>query len=92
MVTAGNKAKRISSVKHITKTIHQTIQFFNSIHHYYYGLYKLFISFLFNHSHKKRKDSLETRAERAVIHAYFENQAMLKPILLYRASKYKQTK
>ena len=40
----------------------------------------------------KRKDSLETRAEPAVLHAYIENQVMLEPILLYRASKYKQTK
>ena len=40
-------------------------------------------------SHKKRKDSLETRA---VLHAYVENQAILEPILLYRASKCKQTK
>ena len=40
----------------------------------------------------KRKDSLETRAEPAVLHAYVENQVMLEPILLYRASKYKQTK
>ena len=44
------------------------------------------------HSYKKRKDSLETRAERAVLHAYVENQAILEFILLYRASKYKQTK
>ena len=27
------------------------------------------------HSHKKRKDSLKTRAERAVLRAYVENQA-----------------
>ena len=47
---------------------------------------------VYNHSHKKRKDSLETRAERAVLHAYVENQAIPEPILLYRASKYKQTK
>ena len=38
-----------------------------------------------NHSDKKRKDSLETRAERAVLHAYVEKQAVLEPILLYRA-------
>ena len=44
------------------------------------------------HSHKKRKDSLETRAEVAVIRSYVENQANLEPILLYRASKCKQTK
>ena len=43
----------------------------------------------FAHSHKKRKDSLETRAERAVLRAHVENQATLKPILLYYASKYK---
>ena len=45
-----------------------------------------------DHNHKKRKDSLEARAERAVLHAYVKNQAILEPILLYRASKYKQTK
>ena len=31
-------------------------------------------------------------AKRAVLRTYFENQAMLEPILLYRTSKYKQTK
>ena len=44
------------------------------------------------HSQKKRKDSLEMRAERAILGAYAENQAILELILLYRASKYKQTK
>ena len=48
--------------------------------------------FLFIHSHKKRKDSLETRAELAVLRTYVENQAILELILLYRASKCKQTK
>ena len=47
---------------------------------------------LLYHSHKKRKDSLETRAELAVLRTYVENQAILEPILLYRASKCKQTK
>ena len=37
-------------------------------------------------------DSLETRAELAVLRAYVENQAILEPILLCRVSKYKQTK
>ena len=46
----------------------------------------------FDDSHKKRKDSLETRAERAVLHAYVEDQAILESIRLYRALKYKQTK
>ena len=46
---------------------------------------------IFNHSHKKRKDSLETRAKRAVLCVYVENQAILDPILLYRASKHQQT-
>ena len=36
--------------------------------------------------------SLKTRAELAVLRTYFENQAILEPILLYRASKCKQTK
>ena len=44
------------------------------------------------HSHKKQKDSLETRTELAVLRTYVENQAILEPILLYRASKCKQTK
>ena len=44
------------------------------------------------HSHKKRKDSLETRVELVVLYVYVENPAILEPILLYRASKYKQTK
>ena len=47
---------------------------------------------LFNHSHKKRKDSLKTRAEPAVLRTYVENQAILEPTLLYRLSKCKQTK
>ena len=34
------------------------------------------------HSHKKRKYSLETRAELAVLRIYVENQAILEPILL----------
>ena len=37
-------------------------------------------------------DSLETWAELAVLPTYVENQAILEPILLYRASKCKQTK
>ena len=38
------------------------------------------------------RNSLETRAELAALSTYVENQAMLEPILLYRASKCKQTK
>ena len=34
----------------------------------------------FNHSHKKRKDSLETQAKLAVLCTYIENQAILEPI------------
>ena len=45
-----------------------------------------------NHSHKKRKDSLETQAEQVVLCVYVESQAILEAILLYRASKYKQNK
>ena len=46
-----------------------------------------------NHSHKKRKDILETRAQPAIICVFYvENQAILQPILLYRTSKWKQTK
>ena len=36
--------------------------------------------------------SLETRAELAILRTYVENQAILEPILLYCASKCKQTK
>ena len=39
-----------------------------------------------------RTYSLETRAEAAALRTYVVNQATLEPILLYRASKYKQTK
>ena len=44
-----------------------------------------------NHDHKKRKDSLEARTKPIVLRAYIENQAILELILLYRASKCKQT-
>ena len=37
-------------------------------------------------------NSLQTRAELAVLRTYVENQAILEPILLYQASKCKQTK
>ena len=37
-------------------------------------------------------DSLETRAELAILRTYVESQAILEPIFLYRASIYKQTK
>ena len=43
-------------------------------------------------AYSQETDSLETRPERAVLWTYIENQAILEPILLYRASKYKQTK
>ena len=39
-----------------------------------------------------RTDSLETRTELDVLCTYVENQAILEPILPYRASKRKQTK
>ena len=39
-----------------------------------------------------RTDRLKTRAELDVLRTYVENQAILEPILLYLASKYKQTK
>ena len=42
----------------------------------------------FDHSHKKRKDSLETRTETFILRAYIENQ---ESTLLCHASKYKQT-
>ena len=37
-------------------------------------------------------DSLETQAELAILRTYVGNQAILEPILLYQASKCKQTK
>ena len=48
--------------------------------------------FWWKHSHKKRKDSLSTRAELAVLRTYVGNKAILEPILLYRTSECKQTK
>ena len=53
---------------------------------------KIYAKEKLNHSHKKRKDSLETRAELAVLRTYVENQAKIELIFLYRASKCKQTK
>ena len=41
---------------------------------------------------KKLKDSLKTRAELVILRTYVEKQAILEPILLYRASKCKQMK
>ena len=38
------------------------------------------------HSKKKRKHSLETRAELPVQRTYVEKQTVLDPILLFRAS------
>ena len=40
----------------------------------------------------KRADSLETRAELAVLRSYVENQAILEPILFYQPLKCTQTK
>ena len=37
-------------------------------------------------------DRQETQAEQAVLRTYVENQSKLEPILVYRASKCKQTK
>ena len=45
-----------------------------------------------HHCHKKRKDSLETLAELAVLRSYVQSQAIIEPILLCQASKCKQTK
>ena len=50
------------------------------------------IGALCKHSHKKRKDSLEKWTEMAILRIYVEKQAILEPILLYRASKCNQTK
>ena len=51
-----------------------------------------------NQSHKKWKDTLETRTERAVLRTYgvggtnivLQNYVILEPFLLYHASKYKK--
>ena len=45
-----------------------------------------------HHSHKKRKVSLETRPEPAVLCVYVENHAPLEPILLYRNQNVNKTK
>ena len=53
------------------------------------------IMFEFNkyrYSHNKRRDSLKTRSEIAVLRSYVESIAILEPILLYWALKCKQTK
>ena len=45
-----------------------------------------------DHSHKEQNYSLRKQVELAVLRAYVENQATIEPILIYRASKCKQTK
>ena len=45
-----------------------------------------------DHSHKERNDSLGKQAELAVLRVFVENQATIELILIYRASKCKQTK
>ena len=40
----------------------------------------------FDHSLKKRKDSLKARSEQAVLRTYVTNHVLLETILLYRAS------
>ena len=52
----------------------------------------LLLLFLLLNLNIEETDSLETRAELAVLRTYVENQAILAPILLYRASICKQTK
>ena len=47
---------------------------------------------MIHHSHKKRKDSLETQAELPVLRTYAENQAKLESILLYHASNVNKPK
>ena len=46
----------------------------------------------FDHSNKKRKDSLKTLAELAVLCTYADSQAILEHIFPYCASEYKETK
>ena len=57
-----------------------------------YIFYVFLIMTLNMYLFEKRKDSLETRAELAFVSSSVENQAILESILLYRASKCKQTK
>ena len=45
-----------------------------------------------NHIYENQKDILETRAKRTVLYAYVENQAILEPILLYRAANINKQK
>ena len=52
----------------------------------------IFSFFIINKTIVIRTHSLETGAELAVLRTYVENQAILEPVLLYRASKCKQTK
>ena len=40
-----------------------------------------------DHSHKEQNDSLGKQAELPALCAYFENQATIEPILIYRVSK-----
>ena len=44
---------------------------------------------MYIHTHKKQKNSLETRDELAVLHTDIESQATLELILPYFSSKYK---
>ena len=63
---------------------------------FHFKAYRMSIDFQnsppFEHSHKKRKDSSEPRAELAVLRIYVEKQGLLESISLYRASKCTQTK
>ena len=47
---------------------------------------------LYVFSQSPETDSVETQAELVVLRTYVENQAIVQPILLYRASNCKQTK
>ena len=57
-----------------------------------YIFYVFLIMTLNMYLFEKRKDSLETRVELAVVSSSVESQSILESILLYRASKCKQTK
>ena len=52
----------------------------------------MFLKFFQISPYSQETDILETRAELAVLRTYVDNQAILKLIPLYRASKCKQTK
>ena len=89
----------LKTLKHVVKTLKHVVKIFKSSPRKFKCLLhctalddELNIHFnmvYLKHSKKKRKHSLETRAELSVQRTYVENQTVLDPILLFRASKRK---